>query len=162
MLQTRFPLVASIFLLFAEGISWNAVARIDVEFVGIRTVLAGVHADAGVRDVQYPEAGKLVAQVTEVYGVEFSLQGEVGYLIGFIFSQQFYQCAGLGHVEGCFLLGIGSQCKAEAGCHQQYVSYFHISSLFYWFGFQRYGRFGENGYFFSFICIFAAVFSDFR
>ena len=158
-----FSLKTSVTQFFAEGIGRDAVTWVDVDTVRVSAILSCVHADGGIRYVQHFEVGEFVAQMAEVDGVKFALQGEVGDLVGFIFGQQFYQCAGLGHVEGCFLLGIGSQCKAEAGCHQQYVSYFHISSLFYWFGFQRYGRFGENGYFFSFfICIFAAVFSDFR
>ena len=118
-----FSLKTSVTHFFAEGIGRDAVTRVDVDAVRVGAVLSCVHAYGGIRYVQHFEVGEFVAQMAEVDGVEFALQGEVGDLVGFIFGQQFHQCTGFGYIESFLFLGVSSSPgDAEASCNKQYVS----------------------------------------
>ena len=95
--------------LLAKGVGRNAIGRIDIEAVGMRTVLSGIHADRRIGYIQYLQFLELIPQMAEINRVQFALQDKVRNLIRLIFGQHFHQSAGLGNGIALGSLGRGVQ-----------------------------------------------------
>ena len=81
--------------MLTKGVRRDAVGGIDIETVGVRTVLSGIHADRGIGYIQYLQLLELIPQVAEINGIQLALQDKVRYLVSFLLGQHLYQSAGL-------------------------------------------------------------------
>ena len=82
-----------------ESVGRDEIGHIDVELsVRICAGFSAVHLDFGIGDIKHFQAGKLVAEMSEVFCVQFSCQCQVGDAVGFFFRHHRDQCAGLADI----------------------------------------------------------------
>ena len=82
-----------------EGVGGDKIGHIDVELsVRIRSGLAAVHLDFGIGNIEHLQAGKFIAEMSEVFRIQFSCQCKVGDAVGFLFGHHRDQCAGLADI----------------------------------------------------------------
>ena len=91
-----------------ESVSRDEVRHINAKFsVGIGTGFPSVHLDVCIRNVQYFQVGKFITQMSEVLGIYFTGQSEVGDTVGLILRHHGNQRSGftykisLAHLGDC-------------------------------------------------------------
>ena len=89
-------------------VSRDEVRHINAKFsVGIGTGFPSVHLDVCIRNVQYFQVGKFITQMSEVLGIYFTGQSEVGDTVGLILRHHGNQRSGftykisLAHLGDC-------------------------------------------------------------